>query len=75
MPNILQGTVTKAGAVAKTITVTVRPDLSAFCGDHLADWQITRRFEHPKYLKQLERSTKMLVHDELQGKLSPLFLP
>lgn len=31
--------------------------------------QITNRFEHPKYLKQIERTTKMQVHDELQGQL------
>ncbi|RSH92590.1 hypothetical protein EHS25_008035 [Saitozyma podzolica] len=49
MPNILSGTVTKTGAMAKTITVT-----------------ISRRFEHPKLIKQIERHHKMLVHDEFQ---------
>ncbi|KAL7423758.1 hypothetical protein Q5752_001341 [Cryptotrichosporon argae] len=47
MPNLLRGTVTKVGAMRKTITVT-----------------IARKFEHPKLLKPVVRTKKMLVHDE-----------
>ena len=64
---VLQGIVTKAGVMGKTVTVTVSlasRSASRLVIDEGLESQVSRKVIHPILLKELKRHKKFLVHDE-----------
>jgi len=64
---VLQGIVTKAGVMGKTVTVTVSipsHGVTRLTTDSLIDSKVSRKVIHPILLKEMKRHKKFLVHDE-----------
>ena len=72
---VLEGIVTKAGVMGKTVTVTVSPLLSCISDQvekaqpRRCDHQVSRKVVHPILLKEMKRHKKFLVHDEHEREL------
>jgi ribosomal protein S17 len=67
---VLQGIVTKAGVMGKTVTVTVSiptRGASSLGTDGSLELQVSRKVIHPILLKEMKRHKKFLVHDEHEG--------